>query len=30
MELAPLGADARRLPNVLAQDTWDLFRVLLR
>jgi hypothetical protein len=30
MELAPLGADAQRLPNVLAQDTWDLFRVLLR
>ena len=30
MELAPLGADAERLPNVLAEDTWDLFRVLLR
>jgi hypothetical protein len=30
MELAPLGADAKRLPNVLAEDTWDLFRVLLR
>ena len=25
-----LGASAQRLPNVLAQDTWDLFRVLLR
>jgi len=30
LELAPMGADARRLPNVLAEDTWDLFRVLLR
>ena len=30
MELAPLGADAKHLPNVLAEDTWDLFRVLLR
>jgi hypothetical protein len=30
LELAPLGADARRLPNVLADDTWDLFRILLR
>jgi hypothetical protein len=30
MQLAPLGADAKRLPNVLAEDTWDLFRVLLR
>jgi hypothetical protein len=30
LELAPLGADAQRLPNVLAADTWDLFRVLLR
>jgi hypothetical protein len=30
LELAPLGADAQRLPNVLAEDTWDLFRVLLR
>jgi hypothetical protein len=30
LELAPLGADAQRLPNVLAQDTFDLFRVLLR
>jgi hypothetical protein len=24
------GAAAARLPNVLAEDTWDLFRVLLR
>jgi len=24
------GADAARLPNVLAEDTWDLFRILLR
>lgn len=28
---APLGAEvAVRMPNVLAEDTWDLFRVLLR
>jgi hypothetical protein len=28
---APLGAEAAvRMPNVLAEDTWDLFRVLLR
>lgn len=28
---APLGAQvAVRMPNVLAEDTWDLFRVLLR
>jgi hypothetical protein len=27
---AALGADATRLPNVLAEDTWDLFRILLR
>jgi hypothetical protein len=26
----PRGAEAARLPNVLAEDTWDLFRVLLR
>ena len=27
----PLGAmQAARLPNVLAEDTWDLFRILLR
>jgi hypothetical protein len=25
-----LGTQAERLPNVLAEDTWDLFRVLLR
>ena len=25
-----LGAAATRLPNVLAEDTWDLFRILLR
>lgn len=25
-----LGATAARMPNVLAEDTWDLFRVLLR
>jgi hypothetical protein len=25
-----LGAAAARLPNVLAEDTWDLFRILLR
>jgi hypothetical protein len=30
MESAPSGALAARLPNVLAEDTWDLFRVLLR
>ncbi|MGE0582423.1 MAG: hypothetical protein AB7P31_09895 [Steroidobacteraceae bacterium] len=24
------GANAARLPNVLAEDTWDLFRVVLR
>jgi len=24
------GGKAARLPNVLAEDTWDLFRVLLR
>jgi hypothetical protein len=25
-----LGASAARMPNVLAEDTWDVFRVLLR
>jgi hypothetical protein len=25
-----LGLDGARLPNVLADDTWDLFRILLR
>jgi hypothetical protein len=24
------GATAARLPNVIAEDTWDLFKVLLR
>jgi hypothetical protein len=24
------GASVAKLPNVLAEDTWDLFRVLLR
>ena len=27
---APVGASAARMPNVLAEDTWDLFRILLR
>jgi hypothetical protein len=26
----PIGANAPRPPNVLADDTWDLFRILLR
>lgn len=26
----PLGTAAARLPNVLAEDIWDLFRILLR
>jgi hypothetical protein len=30
LEGTPLGRQAARLPNVLAEDTWDLFRVLLR
>ena len=30
LETAAMGADAGRLPNVLAEDTWDLFRILLR
>jgi hypothetical protein len=30
LQLTPLGAGAERLPNVLADDTWDLFRILLR
>ncbi|MGH8285810.1 MAG: hypothetical protein ACRETT_08595 [Steroidobacteraceae bacterium] len=25
-----VGAEAARMPNVLAEDTWDLFRVLMR
>jgi hypothetical protein len=27
---APLGTQAINMPNVLAEDTWDMFRVLLR
>jgi hypothetical protein len=27
---AALGSAAARLPNVLADDIWDLFRILLR
>jgi len=27
---AGAGANEAKLPNVLAEDTWDLFRVLLR
>jgi hypothetical protein len=30
MENAALGRAAARLPNVLSEDTWDLFRILLR
>ena len=30
LEAAPSGAAAARMPNVLAEDTWDLYRVLLR
>ncbi|HVO47399.1 MAG TPA: hypothetical protein VMT29_13805 [Steroidobacteraceae bacterium] len=26
----PVGANAARMPNVLGEDTWDLFRILLR
>ena len=26
----PMGASSARMPNVLAEDTWDLFRILLR
>jgi hypothetical protein len=26
----PVGTTAARMPNVLAEDTWDLFRILLR
>jgi len=26
----PVGATSARMPNVLAEDTWDLFRILLR
>lgn len=30
MDNDPLGSSAARMPNVLAEDTWDLFRILLR
>lgn len=30
LERGGQGANASRLPNVLAEDTWDLFRVVLR
>jgi hypothetical protein len=30
MSSDPVGANAARMPNVLAEDTWDLFRILLR
>jgi hypothetical protein len=30
LALPAQGSKAARLPNVLAEDTWDLFRVLLR
>ena len=30
LERGAQGASASRLPNVLAEDTWDLFRVVLR
>jgi hypothetical protein len=30
MSNAPIGASSARMPNVLAEDTWDLFRILLR
>lgn len=30
LERGAQGANAARLPNVLAEDTWDLFRVVLR
>jgi len=26
----PVGSNSERLPNVLAEDTWDLYRILLR
>jgi hypothetical protein len=26
----PQGVASARMPNVLAEDTWDLFRILLR
>ena len=30
MDTEATGASAARMPNVLAEDTWDLFRILLR
>lgn len=30
MAVQAVGANAKRLPNVLTEDSWDLFRVLLR
>ena len=30
LDTDPLGASAAGMPNVLAEDTWDLFRILLR
>ncbi len=30
MDTEATGASATRLPNVLGEDTWDLFRILLR
>jgi hypothetical protein len=30
MDTAATGASAARMPNVLSEDTWDLFRILLR
>jgi hypothetical protein len=30
MDTEATGASATRMPNVLAEDTWDLFRILLR
>jgi len=30
LDNTPVGAGAARMPNVLAEDTWDLFRILLR
>ncbi len=30
LAMPAVGGDAKRLPNVLAEDIWDLFRVLLR
>jgi len=30
MDAEATGASAARMPNVLSEDTWDLFRILLR